>query len=151
MKSNDLLRVAIVLATLGYLFSGDGGTKPEPEPPPPVVEPYTGTMTGLHQTSRSMAPEDREVLADAFDIGGDMVNADGRGLIKTTEKAQDFVVGLLEFDYNGIYKPTQRYPALADAVQGELEKCLGDEIKPMDASDRSRFAACLDEMGRAVR
>ena len=151
MKGGDLIRVAIVLATLGYLFGGDGGVKPEPEPPAPIIEPYTGSMTGLHQTSRSMAPEDREVLADAFDIGGDMVKADARGLIKTTEKAQDFVVGLLEFDYNGIYKPTQRYPSLADAVQGELEKCLGDEIKPMDASDRSRFAACLDEMGRAIQ
>jgi hypothetical protein len=150
MKGGDLIRVAIVLATLGYVFGG-GGVKPDPEPPAPIVEPYTGSMTGLHQTSRSMAPEDREVLADAFDAGGDMVNADGRGLIKTTEKAQDFVVALLEFDFNGIYKPTQRYPSLADAVQGELEKCLGDEIKPMDASDRSRFAACLDEMGRALR
>lgn len=151
MKGGDLIRVAIVLATLGYVFGGGGGGKPDPEPPAPIVEPYTGSMTGLHQTSRSMAPEDREVLADAFDAGGDMVNADGRGLIKTTEKAQDFVVGLLEFDYNGIYKPTQKYPTLADGVQTELEKCIGSDIKPMDAADRSRLASCLKEMGRAVR
>ena len=54
MKFNDLIRVAIVLATLGYLFGGeDGGRKPKPEPVPcVVVEPYTGTMTALHQTSR---------------------------------------------------------------------------------------------------
>ena len=56
MKFNDLIRIAIVLATLGYLFCGDGGGRPpKPEPVPcVVVEPYTGPMTGLHQTSRSM-------------------------------------------------------------------------------------------------
>ena len=32
MKGSDLVRIAIVLATLGYLFGGDGGGKPKPEP-----------------------------------------------------------------------------------------------------------------------
>ena len=87
MKGSDLLRIAIVLATLGYLFGGDGGGKPKPEPVPcVVVEPYTGPMTGLHQTSRSMDPQDRVWLSDAFTAGGDMVDADSRGLISDSEK-----------------------------------------------------------------
>ena len=90
MKFNDLIRYAIVLATLGYFFGGDSGPRPpKPEPVPCViVEPYTGSMTGLHQTSRSMDSQDRIWLSDAFTAGGDMVKADGRGLIADTEKAQ---------------------------------------------------------------
>ena len=153
MKGSDLLRIAIVLATLGYLFGGDGGGKPKPEPCVPcvVVEPYTGPMTGLHQTSRSMDPQDRIWLSDAFSAGADMVDADGRGLIADTEKAQSFVVGILSFDYNGVFKPSAKYPALADAIEVELVKCIGDDIAPMTDADRSKFANCLKEIGKAIR
>ena len=153
MKFNDLIRVAIVLATLGYLFGGeDGGRKPKPEPVPcVVVEPYTGTMTGLHQTSRSMDPQDRVWLSDAFTAGGDMVAADSRGLIADTEKAQSMVVGILSFDYNGVFKPSAKYPALADAIEAELVKCIGSDIAPMSDADRSKFGNCLTEIGKATR
>ena len=153
MKSNDLIRIAIVLATLGYLFGGDSGPRPpKPEPVPcVVVEPYTGPMTGLHQTSRSMEEQDRVWLSDAFTAGGDMVDADGRGLIADTEKAQSFVVGILSFDYNGVFKPSAKYPALADAIEVELVKCIGDDIAPMSDADRSKFANCLKEIGKATR
>ena len=152
MKFNDLIRVAIVLATLGYLFGGDGGGKPKPEPVPCVVVPdYTGPMTGLHQTSRSMEEQDRVWLSDAFTAGGDMVAADSRGLIADTEKAQSMVVGILSFDYNGLQKPSAKYPSLADAIEAELVKCIGDDIAPMSDADRSKFSNCLTEIGRATR
>ena len=153
MKFNDLIRVAIVLATLGYLFGGeDGGRKPRPEPVPcVVVEPYTGPMTGLHQTSRSMEEQDRIWLSDAFTAGGDMVAADSRGLIADTEKAQSMVVALLSFDYQGLLKPATKYPALADAIEAELVKCIGDDIAPMSDADRSKFGNCLTEIGKATR
>ena len=153
MKFNDLIRVAIVLATLGYLFGGeDGGRKPKPEPVPcVVVEPYTGPMTGLHQTSRSMEEQDRVWLSDAFTAGGDMVAADSRGLIADTQKAQDMVVALLSFDYQGLLKPSTKYPSLADAIEAELVKCIGDDIAPMSDADRSKFANCLKEIGKATR
>jgi len=154
MKSSDLIRYAVVLATLAYLFGGDGGgpRPPKPEPVPcVVVEPYTGPMTGLHQTSRSMEDQDRIWLSDAFTAGSDMVNADGRGLIADTEKAQSFVVGILSFDYNGVFKPSAKYPALADAIEAELVKCIGDDIAPMSDADRSKFANCLKEIGKATR
>ena len=152
MKFNDLVRIAIVLATLGYIFGGDGGGKPKPEPVPcVVVEPYTGPMTGLHSASRNVEEQDRIWLSDAFTAGGDMVAADGRGLIADTEKAQSFVVGILSFDFNGVFTPSKRYPSLADAIEVELVKCLGDEIKPLSDAERASFANCLKEIGKATR
>ena len=153
MKGSDLIRYAVVLATLAYLFGGDGGPRPpKPEPVPcVVVEPYTGPMTGVHSASRSMEEQDRIWLSDAFKAGGDMVNADGRGLIADTEKAQSFVVGILSFDYAGVFKPSAKYPALADSIEAELVKCIGDDIAPMSNADRSKFANCLTEIGKATR
>ena len=154
MKGSDLIRYAVVLATLAYLFGGDGGgpRPPKPEPVPcVVVEPYTGPMTGVHSASRSMTDQDRIWLSDAFKAGGDMVNADGRGLIADTEKAQSFVVGILSFDYAGVFKPSAKYPALADSIEAELVKCIGDDIAPMSNADRSKFANCLTEIGKATR
>ena len=151
MKFNDLIRYAIVLATLGYLFGGEDGPRP-PKPEPCVVVPdYTGTMTALHQTSRSMEEQDRVWLSDAFTAGGDMVAADSRGLIADTEKAQSMVVGILSFDYNGVFKPSSKYPALADGIEAELVKCIGSDIAPMSDADRSEFGNCLTEIGRATR
>ena len=153
MKGSDLIRYAVVLATLAYLFGGDGGPRP-PKPEPCVVvpvEPYVGSMTGVHQASRSMEEQDRIWLSDAFKAGGDMVNADGRGLIADTEKAQSFVVGILSFDYAGVFKPSAKYPALADSIEAELVKCIGDDIAPMSDADRTKFANCLTELGKAIR
>ena len=153
MKFNDLIRIAIVLATLGYLFGGDGGGRPpKPEPVPcVVVEPYTGPMTGVHQASRSIEEQDRIWLSDAFTAGGDMAAADSRGLLAESEKSQSFVVGILSFDFNGVFKPSAKYPALADAIEVELVKCLGDDIRPLSDSDRTAFANCLKEIGKATR
>ena len=151
MKFNDLIRVAIVLATLGYLFGGEDGPRP-PKPEPCVVVPdYTGTMTALHQTSRSMDPQDRVWLSDAVTAGGDMVAADSRGLIADTEKAQSMVVGILSFDFNGVFTPSKRYPELADGIEAELVKCIGSDIAPMSDADRSKFGNCLTEIGKATR
>ena len=116
-----------------------------------VVEPYVGSMTALHAASRNVEPQDRVWLSDAFTAGGDMVAADGRGLIADTEKAQSFVVGILSFDYNGVFKPSAKYPALADSIEAELVKCIGDDIAPMSDADRSKFANCLKEIGKATR
>jgi len=153
MKGSDLIRYAVVLATLAYLFGGDGGPRPpKPEPVPcVVVEPYVGSMTGVHSASRSMEEQDRIWLSDAFKAGGDMVSADGRGLIADTEKAQSFVVGILSFDYAGVFKPSAKYPALADSIEAELVKCIGDDIAPMSDADRTKFANCLTELGKAIR
>ena len=150
MKNGGTIRILIALALIGAIFSG--GSDPKPKPEPCVVVPdYTGPMTGLHQTSRSMEEQDRIWLSDAFTAGGDMVDADGRGLIADTEKAQSFVVGILSFDYNGVFKPSAKYPALADAIEVELVKCIGDEIKPLSDAERASFANCLKEIGRAAR
>ena len=153
MKGSDLIRYAVVLATLAYLFGGDGGPRP-PKPEPCVVvpsEPYVGSMTGVHQASRSMTEQDRIWLSDAFEAGGNMVNADGRGLIADTEKAQSFVVGILSFDFNGVFKPSAKYPALADSIEAELVKCIGSDIAPMSDADRTKFANCLTELAKAIR
>ena len=150
MRTNDLIRVAVVLATLGYLFSGDGG-RPEPEPPAPVVEPYTGSLTALHQATRQMAPEDRQSMSAGFALGADQIDADKRGLIDKTDVAQTFLLALLTFDYNGVGKPAEKYPAVADEVEKVFTDTLGDEIKPMNSSDRSRLSSSLREMSKAIQ
>ena len=153
MKFNDLIRYAIVLATLAYLFGGEDGPRPpKPEPVPcVVVEPYVGSMTALQAASRNVETQDRVWLSDAFTAGGDMVAADNRGLIADTEKAQSMVVGILSFDYNGVFKPSAKYPALADSIEAELVKCIGSDIAPMSDADRSKFGNCLTEIGKATR
>ena len=153
MKNGGTIRILIALALIGAIFSGDGGPRP-PKPEPCVVvpvEPYTGPMTGVHQASRSMEEQDRIWLSDAFTAGGDMAAADSRGLLSDSEKSQSFVVGILSFDFNGVFKPSAKYPALADAIEVELVKCLGDEIRPLSDSDRTAFANCLKEIGKATR
>jgi len=150
MKTNDLIRIAIVLATLGYLFSGGGEPKPEPVPCV-VVEPYTGPLTALHQASRSMEDADRDAMSQGFALGADQLDADKRGLVDKTDVAQTFLLALLTFDYNGVGKPGQKYPMVADEVEKVFVSTLGDDIKPMDAADRSRLASQLREMAKAVR
>ena len=90
-------------------------------------------------------------MSDAFTAGGDMAAADSRGLLADSEKSQSFVVGILSFDFNGVFKPSAKYPALADAIEVELVKCLGDDIRPLSDSDRTAFANCLKEIGKATR
>lgn len=152
MKNGGTIRILIALALIGAIFSGGSDPKPKPEPVPcVVVEPYTGPMTGVHQASRSMEEQDRIWLSDAFTAGGDMAAADSRGLLSDSEKSQSFVVGILSFDFNGVFKPSAKYPALADAIEVELVKCLGDDIRPLSDSDRTAFANCLKELGKAIR
>ena len=112
---------------------------------------YTGSMAGLHDASRSMAADDRQSLAEAMTAGGDMLAADTRGLVNTTEKAQEFVAGILEFSYNGIGKPKTKYPAVADAISAEMQKAVGDKVGPFDAAGRARLVDSLLEAGRALR
>ena len=152
MKNGGTIRILIALALIGAIFSGGSDPKPKPEPVPCVVVPeYDGPMTGVYQASRSMESQDRIWLSDAFTAGGDMAAADSRGLLADSEKSQSFVVGILSFDFNGVFKPSAKYPALADAIEVELVKCLGDDIRPLSDSDRAAFANCLKEIGKATR
>ncbi len=143
MKTSDLLRVAVVLATLGYLFGSEGGVTPP--------APYSGSLTALHQAGKSMESGDRSAMSDGFSAGADMVRADTRGLIKDTTTAQNFLLALLEFNYNGVGKPSAKYPAVSKEVEKVFTATLGDEVKPMTASDRGKLADALEEMGRSLR
>ena len=145
MKFNDLIRVAIVLATLGYLFGGeDGGRKPRPEPVPcVVVEPYTGPMTGLHQTSRSMEEQDRIWLSPMRSpLAGTMVAADSRGLIADTEKSTvngrwHLVLRLTTASLSH----RQSIPHWQTPLRPNWLSVLGDDIRaPMSAADRSKLS-----------
>lgn len=152
MKFSDLIRIGIVLATLAYVFGGDGGgRRPEPEPPAPVVEPYVGSLTALHQATRSMEEADRANMSAGFELGADQVDADKRGLIDKTDIAQTFLLALIEFNYAGLGKPSQKYPQVADEVEKVFTDTLGDEVKPMNSSDRSRLSSALREMSKAIR
>ena len=146
----DLIRYAIVLGGLAYLFGGGEPKPPEPDPAP-VVEPYTGSLTALHQASRSMDDKDRLNMSQGFAAGSDMLNADARNLVDTTVKANDYLVALLSFDYNGLGKPTSKYPAVADEIEKEALKVIGDEVKSLDPAAKTAYIALLAEFAKAIQ
>lgn len=139
------LAVGLAAYALGLTDGGGGGSKPAPS------GPYEGPMTSLHEVSRTMADADRAVMSEAFSTGGDMLSADKRNLVDTTEVAQDFVFGILSFSYNGVGQPVEKYPAVADAIETELRAVYGDEIKNLSPSEKDEIVRTLKEIGKAVR
>lgn len=151
MDFKTLVRLGIFLAVLGYVFNGDD-TKPDNKPEPaPVVEPYTGSLVSLHSSSRQMDETDRKNMSEGFAAGADMLDADKKGLVKRTDIAQTYLLGLLEFNYNGIAKPSTKYPGVASEVEKVFTDTLGEDIAPMNASDRSKLSSALREMAKAIR
>ena len=150
MDIKALIRVGIFLAILGVVFDIGGGDSKPDDKPPPVVE-YTGDLKALNEASRTMTEQDRINMSMGFAAASDMLEADKRGLVSTTEIGQTFLLGTLEFNYAGLGKPSTKYPAVADEVEKVFTTTLGDEVKPMSAGDRQALAAALDEMSKAVR
>lgn len=144
MNQQDMIRFAIVGVILYFVLSGNpGGGSPS--------APYTGSLSSLHQASRSMEPKDRAAMAEGFAAGADMVDADSKGLLKTTETAQTMLIGLLSFNYNGLAKPSQKYPSVSSEVEKVFRDTLGDEIKQLSSSDRAKLASALRDMSKALR
>lgn len=148
MDSGLLIRVAIFAGLMAFLLGGEGG-RTAPSAPP--AGPYTGSMSSLHSASRAMAEQDRVNLSMGFDAGSRMVAADSRNLLNRTDQAQAFVLGILSMGYGGLEKPIGKYPAVADEIEKELKKAIGDDIATMGSSDKQEFEACLREIGKAVR
>ena len=142
--NSTAIRFVIAAGIIYYALSGSGGGSIVPTS-------YTGPMTALHTASRSMESADRQNMADGFAAGAKMVSADSRGLISKTDIAQNFLLALLEFNYNGIGSPGKKYPSVASEVEKVFTQTLGDDIKAMTDSDRSRLADSLREMGRSLR
>lgn len=150
MNLGSLLRVAVFLAVLGYVFGG-GEDKPTPPPDAPQVEKYEGKMQELHRASRDMDEQDRLNMSMGFAAGADMLDADKRGLVKNTEIGQSYLLALIEFNYAGLAKPSTKYPAVSSELSKIFEETLGDEVVPMTDADRSKLSAELREMSKAVR
>jgi hypothetical protein len=142
--NSTAIRFVIAAGLIYYALSGSGGGSIVPAS-------YTGSLTSLHQAAQGMESKDRSAMADGFRAGADMVAADTRGLIKTTEVAQTFLLALLSFDYNGVAKPSKKYPAVASEVEKVFTQTLGDDIKAMTDSDRAKLADSLREMSKALR
>jgi hypothetical protein len=113
--------------------------------------PYAGPLSTLHAAAASMDPKDRAVLSEAMAAAGEMLEADRLGLVTTTEELQRYVRAVTEFDYVGIGKPTQKYPAVAKAFQAELEKAVGTDVAPVTPAIRSAVVAALAEASKATR
>lgn len=152
MNFGALIRLAVFLAVLGYVFNGPNKPdKPDEPDTPVVVEEYNGRLVQLHQESRAMTPEDRAAMSEGFKAGADMLRADKKGLLDTSFKLQTYCIALLEFNYNGNGKPQQKYPGVSAEVQKEFVSVIGDDSRGVDAMDRSKLADSLDEMSKAVR
>jgi hypothetical protein len=113
--------------------------------------PYTGPLTELHTAASLMASHDRAVLSEAMEAAGEMLAGDTLGLVSTTEELQRYIRAVTEFDYVGIGKPTQKYPAVAKAFQAELTKAIGTDVTQVTPAIRSAVAAALAESSRATR
>ena len=150
MNFGSLLRVAVFLAVLGFVFGG-GEDKPTPPPDTPPVEKYEGKRQELHRASRDMDEQDRLNMSMGFAAGADMLDADKRGLVKNTEIGQSYLLALIEFNYGGSAKPSTKYPAVSSELSKIFEETLGDEVVPMTDADRSKLSAELREMSKAVR
>lgn len=150
MNFAALIRLAVFLAVLGYVFNGPN--KPDNKPDTPVVvEDYNGRLVQLNQQSRSMTPEDRAAMSEGFQAGADMLRSDVKGLLDTSFKLQTYCIALLEFNYNGNGKPQQKYPGVSAEVQKEFVAVIGDDSRGVDATDRNKLADSLAEMAKAVR
>ena len=150
-NASFFIRIVLAIGLAAYALGltdgggGGGGSKPAPS------GPYTGSMTSLHEVSRSMADQDKVVMSEAFSTGGDMLSADKRNLVDTTEVAQDFVFGILSFSYNGVGQPVEKYPTVADAIETELRAVYGDEVKSLTPSEKDEIVRTLKEISKAVR
>jgi len=113
--------------------------------------PYTGPLTALHSAAVSMEPHDRLVLGEALEAAGEMLDADKLGIISTTEELQRYIKAATEFEYQGLGKPTKKYPEVAKAIQAELSKAIGSDVAPVTSSMRRDVSAALVEAGKAVR
>lgn len=151
MKGSDLIRYALVAGILAAVFGGDLLKKPDDKPEPAPVVEYTGSLKALHSASRSMADTDRENLSTGFALGADMLDADSKDLIDRTDVAQTYLLALLEFNYQGLGKPSQSYPLVSDEVEKVFVDTVGTEVAPMTAADRGRLSAALREMSKAIR
>jgi hypothetical protein len=144
--NSTVVRAAVAAGILWFVFFSGGSL-----PVVPSVTPYTGPLTAAHSAAQSMQGSDRAALSEALTAGGEMLRADSRGLVGTTEAAQRYVAGILEFSYNGLGKPTQKYPSVADAISAEAKRIVGDTVGPFDAAGRSRLADALTELGKAIK
>ena len=140
---SDFIRFALGAALIWYVLSAS----PSPSP----SGPYTGPYTSIHQASRSMEENDRINMSEAFLAGGDMVAADKRNLLDNTQEMQDYLIGLLTFDYNGLAKPSNKYPEVAQSLEAELRKTIGTDVKTADAALKQEYINFLKEAGKALR
>lgn len=140
-----LVRAVIAAGVIWYALNSGGSPLPGP------VAPYSGSLTNVHSSSRSMAAKDREVMSEAFRTASDMLEADKRDLVSDTQKAQDYVIGVLSFSYVGVGKPAAKYPAVAEAIEAELQKVYGSEVKKLSPSEKQQIVDVLDEIGKAVK
>lgn len=111
--------------------------------------PYTGSLTALHGAAGSMDAAGRRSLSDTLDAAATMIESDRAGAIKTTEQLQAAIRATIAFSHTAF--ATERYPAVASALQAELEKAVGSEVGPLDSAKRAGTVATLREAAKAVR
>ena len=148
MKGGLIIRLVLALGLAAFALGLTAG--PSPDGPSPAG-PYSGPMQSVHAAAIAMSEPDRYVMSQAFTTGSKMLAADKKDLVSTTEHAQDFVFGILSFSYNGVGQPVNKYPTVADAIEAELRKVYGDDIKNLSSSEKQEIVNCLAEIGRAVR
>lgn len=148
MKTNTLIRLAVAAGILWFATGGKVPTIPS-VPSVPSVYPYVGPLAGLHTAARGMDSTSRLSLAETLDSAATMIESDKAGAIKTTEQLQAAIRATIAFGYSAFAET--RYPAVAAALQEELEKSVGNTSAPLTPEVRSRTISMLREAAKAVR
>ena len=138
------LAAGIVWYAMGMPGVGGGGLVSP-------LSPYAGPLAAVHSAGAAMSPADRATLSAAMTAAGDALAADSRGLVDTTEEAQEFFVAVLEFSYVGMGKPSAKYPEVAKAISAEMERVVGTEVASIDAAKRQELVNAFHEAGRALK
>ena len=141
------IRYAVVAACLYFAFAGFPGGNLVPDS---VSRPaYSGSLSSIHSAASEMESADRQGLSEAVRAASEMLRKDAAGLIKTTDAMQQFIRGTMGFSYTSF--ASKKYPAVASAIQAELEKAVGPTSQSVDAALRESVAVKLKDISEAVR
>lgn len=144
-----LIRIAVAVAVWWFASGREMPSIPGLDGETIHQAKYTGSMTELHGASRKMSAETRKSLSDTLSSAATMIESDRAGAIKTTDQLQAAIKATVAFGHTAFQG--QRYPAVAEVLQWELEQAVGGNAGELSQGTRTKTVAVLRESSKAVR
>jgi len=144
MKTIDICRLCIAGLLLYFALNG----KPEGIKLP-LQQPYTGSLTKLHQEAAKMEAIDRQGLSEALSEASKMLASDQLGLVKKTDELQSFCLGAISYGYTTF--AVKKYPDVAALIKAEIIKTVGTKSQTVTDDLRDKTVELLAEFSRAIK